>query len=146
MFLNVESAKTVLSAYSTVCKPLCKEYGLSQTAFDILMFLGNNPKYKTAGEIVEVRRIKANLVSVNVDRLVNEGYLIRKPIEGDRRKTELVCTEKSRQIIIRGREVQGAFIEKMFEGIDGETRKAINTASEIIKDNLKKIAEEEEKK
>lgn len=146
MFLNVESAKTVLSAYSAVCKPLCREYGLSQTAFDILMFLGNNPKYKTAGEIVEVRRIKANLVSVNVDRLVNEGYLIRKPIEGDRRKTELVCTEKSWQIITRGREVQGAFIEKMFEGIDEKTRKAINTASEIIKDNLKKIAEEEEKK
>ena len=146
MFLNVESAKTVLSAYSAVCKPLCKEYGLSQTAFDILMFLGNNPKYKTAGEIVEVRRIKANLVSVNVDRLVNEGYLIRKPIEGDRRKTELVCTEKSRQIITRGRDVQGAFIEKMFEGIDEKTRKAMNTASEIIKDNLKKIAEEEEKK
>ena len=146
MFLNVESAKTVLSAYSAVCKPLCKEYGLSQTAFDILMFLGNNPKYKTAGEIVEVRRIKANLVSVNVDRLVNEGYLIRKPIEGDRRKTELVCTEKSWKIITRGREVQGAFFEKMFEGIDEKTRKAINTASEIIKDNLKKIAEEEEKK
>lgn len=146
MFLNVESAKTVLSAYSEVCKPLCREYGLSRTAFDILMFLGNNPKYKTAGEIVEVRRIKANLVSVNVDRLVNEGYLIRKPIEGDRRKTELVCTEKSRQIITRGREVQGAFIEKMFEGIDEKTRKAINTASKIIKDNLKKIAEEEEKK
>ena len=81
MFLNVESAKTVLSAYSEVCKPLCREYGLSQTALDILMFLGNNPKYKTAGEIVEVRRIKANLVSVNVDRLVNEGYLIRKPRE-----------------------------------------------------------------
>ena len=146
MFLNVESAKTVLSAYSAVCKPLCKEYGLSQTAFDILMFLGNSPKYKTAGEIVEVRRIKANLVSVNVDRLVNEGYLIRKPIEGDRRKTELVCTEKSWQIITRGREVQGAFFEKMFGGIDEETRKAINTASEIIKDNLKKIAEDEEKK
>ena len=54
MFLNVESAKTVLSAYSEVCKPLCRKYGLSQTAFDILMFLGNNPKYKTAGEIVEV--------------------------------------------------------------------------------------------
>ncbi len=146
MFLNVESAKMVLSAYSVVCKPLCKEFGLPQTAFDILMFLGNNPKYKTAGEIVEVRRIKANLVSVNVDRLVNEGYLIRKPIEGDRRKTELVCTEKSQRIITRGREVQKAFFEKMFENIDDETRKAMNTASEIIRNNLKKIAEEEDKK
>ena len=56
------------------------------------MFLGNNPAYKTAGEIVELRHIKANLVSVNVDRLVREGYLTRHPVAGDRRKTELLCT------------------------------------------------------
>ena len=41
-----------------------------QTAFDILMFLANNPEYKTARDIVEIRKIKANLVSVNVDRCV----------------------------------------------------------------------------
>ena len=146
MRFNVEIARTISQAYNVVCKPICKELDLPQTAFDILMFLGNNPKYKTAGEIVEVRRIKANLVSVNVDRLVNEGYLIRKPIEGDRRKTELVCTEKSQRIITCGREVQKAFFEKMFENIDDETRKAMNTASEIIRNNLKKISEEEDRK
>ena len=65
--------KKFLQAYTTVCKPLCKELGLSQSAFDILMFLGNNPAYKTASEIVEIRHIKANLVSLNVERLVREG-------------------------------------------------------------------------
>ncbi len=59
------------------------------------MFLANNPEYKTARDIVEIRKIKANLVSVNVDKLVNEGYLERKPVENDRRKTELVCTKKA---------------------------------------------------
>lgn len=86
--------KKFLQAYTTVCKPLCKELGLSQSAFDILMFLGNNPAYKTASEIVEIRHIKANLVSLNVERLVREGYLKRQPIQDDRRKTELLCTQK----------------------------------------------------
>ena len=35
------------------------------------------------------QKIKANLVSVHVDRLVKEGYLERRAVEGDRRKTEL---------------------------------------------------------
>ena len=41
------------------------------------MFLANNPEYTTARDIVEVRKIKANLVSINVDKLVGEGYLRR---------------------------------------------------------------------
>ena len=65
-------------AYSETCKPLCHELNIPQTAFDILLFLANNPEYKTARDIVEIRKIKANLVSVNVDKLVNEGYLERK--------------------------------------------------------------------
>lgn len=36
---------------------------------------------------MEVRKLKANLVSVNVDRLVQEGYLRRETVAGDRRKT-----------------------------------------------------------
>ena len=37
------------------------------------MFLYNNPEYKTARDIVEIRNIKANLVSVNVEKLVQDG-------------------------------------------------------------------------
>ena len=74
---SIEFSQKLSLAYNAACKPLCKELDLPQTAFDILMFLGNNPNYNTAGEIVEIRRIKANLVSVNVERLVREGYLLR---------------------------------------------------------------------
>ena len=92
---SISIFRKIALAYSEVCKPLCKELGLPQTAFDILMFLGNNPAYKTASEIVEIRRLKANLVSVNVEKLVQEGYLTRCAVAGDRRKTELLCTEKA---------------------------------------------------
>ena len=42
-------------AYAAACKPLCQELKLPQTAFDILMFLANNPAYQTAADIAEVR-------------------------------------------------------------------------------------------
>ena len=78
---SMEFAIKTSLAYSAVCKPLCQELKLPQTAFDILMFLANNPDCKTARDIVEIRKIKANLVSVNVDKLVQEGYLERRTVQ-----------------------------------------------------------------
>ena len=73
MNVRLEFARKIRLAYNEYCKSLCKEIHMPQTAFDILMFLGNNPECKTARDIVEIRKIKANLVSVNVDKLVKEG-------------------------------------------------------------------------
>ena len=95
MNTGIEFAEKLSKAYSETCKPLCHELNIPQTAFDILLFLANNPEYKTARDIVEIRKIKANLVSVNVDKLVNEGYLERKSVEGDRRKVNLSLQDTS---------------------------------------------------
>lgn len=143
MNLSIEISRKVSLAYSAMCKPLCKELELPQTAFDILMFLGNNPKYNTAGEIVEIRKIKANLVSVNVERLVREGYLLRKQVEGDRRKTQLICTDKAQSVIAHGRELQKAFYGRMFLNMDEAMCKAFSAAMGIIEKNLNEILEEE---
>lgn len=43
---NIEFSIKTAQAYNAVCKPLCQELGLSQTALDILLFLANNPDYK----------------------------------------------------------------------------------------------------
>ena len=54
---SMEYAIKVSQAYNAVCKPLCQELKLPQTAFDILMFLANNPDCTTARDIVEIRKI-----------------------------------------------------------------------------------------
>ena len=118
MYAGIEILQKTSLAYSAFCKPLCAEVGLPQTALDILLFFANNPRYKTARDVVEVRHIKANLVSVNVNRLVDEGYLVRLPVQGDRRKTELACTEKAQTVIARGRQKQTEFLTAMFENMD----------------------------
>ena len=113
--MSIEFAHKMSLAYSATCKTLCRELKLPQTAFDILMFLANNPDYSTAGDIVNVRKIKANLVSVNVENLAKDGYIERTNIEGDRRKIRLSLTEKAQPIVGRGRQLQQSFFDMLFE-------------------------------
>lgn len=139
MNVSIDFALKLSLAYSKKCKPLCQELGLPQTAFDILMFLANNPMYKTASDIVEVRKIKANLVSVNVEKLVQEGYLRREPVKGDRRKTQLICTDQAQPVIQRGRMVQESFLELLFEHTDEQAKKLFFEVVELMGKNLDNI-------
>ncbi len=139
---SLEFSINMMLAYNSVCKPFCHELHLPQTAFDILMFLANNPDCKTASDIVEYRKIKANLVSINVDKLVQDGFLERRAVASDRRKTELICTEKAQSIIQRGRAVQEAFFARLLVGIDEPTRQAFARTMEIIGGNLDQILKE----
>lgn len=140
-------AQKMSVAYQEQFKVLCKKFHLSQTAFDILLFLANNPQYKTARDIVEIRRLKANLVSMNVNRLVDEGYLERKEVPEDRRKTELLCTKKAQPIIQKGQELQNQFFTLLFEKVKPEQKQVffevvqqmVNNLNEIIIEGKKEI-------
>ena len=142
---SIEFANKTGLAYGAACRPLCQELGLPQTAFDILMFLANNPGYKTASDIVEVRHIKANLVSVNVDKLVQEGLLERRPVPGDRRKTELICTQKALPVQKRGRELQQEFAERLMTGLSDEDQKKLAIYFSQMEKNLDQIIKGDER-
>ena len=141
MNMSMEFSRKLALAYTAVCKPLCQTLKLPQTAFDILLFLANNPAYQTAADIVEVRKIKANLVSVNVDKLVRDGYLTREPMPGDRRKTRLLCTEKAQPVIMQGRQLQSAFMQRLFAHTDQQMQDAFLKTISIMDKNLNELLE-----
>ena len=141
MNMSMEFSRKLALAYTAVCKPLCQTLKLPQTAFDILLFLANNPAYQTAADIVEVRKIKANLVSVNVDKLVRDGYLTREPLPGDRRKTRLLCTEKAQPVIMQGRQLQSAFLQRLFAHTDQQMQDAFLKTISIMDKNLNELLE-----
>ena len=143
MNLKIEFARKMALAYTAVCRPLCQEMKLPQTAFDILMFLYNNPEYKTARDIVEIRKIKANLVSINVDKLVGEGYLRREVDTNDRRKTHLLCTDKAGTVIEQGRTLQNRFMDSLLAHIDDADRKQLTESIRQMEQNLDHMLEEE---
>ena len=133
---SLDFAQKLSQAYSSACKPLCVSLGLPQTAFDILLFLANNPRYTTVRDITEVRKIKANLVSVNVSRLVADGYLTRNAVTGDRRKVQLLLTEKAQPVVQQGQALQQRFFTDLFSGMDEDTRIGFFHALSIMDQNL----------
>ena len=142
----VLSAMSAFSeAYTNACKPICRELGMPQMAFDILMFLSNNPEHCTAKEISKYRGFKENIISVNVNKLVNEGYLRRQEDQEDRRKVRLFCTEKAAAIIRKGRELQERFIRRMLDGLTPEELRIHRSCLETIALNAQKLLEEKPK-
>lgn len=96
MHANVEFAQKVALAYGAVCKPLCRELGLT-----------------------------------------------RQPVAGDRRKTALACTPRAQEVIRRGRQLQTAFFDSLFRGMEPPLRTAFIDAMQIIDSNLDQLLREE---
>lgn len=138
----LEFAHRLELAYNAACKPLCQQLGLPQTAFDILLFLANNPECRTAAHIVELRHIKPNLVSVNVEKLVQLGYLTRGTVAGDRRKTLLCCTPAAAPIIEQGRRLQADFVSIITQGTTPAQREAFQRTAEIMNENMNRFLTE----
>ena len=80
---------------------------------------------------------------MHVERLVKEGYLERRAVPGDRRKTELLCTEKAQPIIQRGRALQEAFFDRLLNGIDEARLNVFYGTLEQMGRNLDEILEGE---
>ena len=142
-------SRLLLDAYVGIMRPLSAELNMAQTAVDILMFLANNPGYDTAKDICTMRHLKPGIVSFHVENLVQEGYLERQNVPGDRRKCRLVCTEKAAPIIEKGRALQAKFMRQMTKGLEKEQIDTLVTCLETFEKNLSGIAQmqfEEEKK
>lgn len=136
MIPSLELSHKLYQAYQLACRPLCQTYHLPQTALDILLFLANNPEYYTARDIVEVRKLKANLVSVNIARLVEDGYLTRSSIPGDRRKVALSLTRQAAPIIAQGQALQQSFFDGLFQGVSPEDRTIFHQVLDAMGHNL----------
>ena len=139
--LTLATLSAFSEAYSNACKPICRELGVPQMAFDILMFLANNPDCSTAKDISRYRGFKENIISVNVNKLVNEGYLTRQGDREDRRKVRLICTENAQAITSRGREIQERFLRQVQQGLSAEELRIHVHCMETIAANAKRMLE-----
>ncbi len=66
--------RNILKYYDSLRRRVCKQHSLSQTEFDVLAFLGNNPGLDTARDIVELRLLPKSNVSVAVESLSSAAF------------------------------------------------------------------------
>ena len=124
-----------------MCTPVLEEFDIPKTEFDIIMFLANNPSFYTAKDISRVKKIKPNVVSLHVDKLVLNGYLKRENLDFDRRKIKLTVTKKAEAIIKKGHVIQHEFFSILNNGLTDEDRKLFKKYIDIFMDNAKNLEE-----
>lgn len=133
------NAARFTDAYYVAIQPLCERSSLPPMAVDILMFLANNPGHGTAGELCRCRGLKPAIVSFHVERLVQEGYLLRQSVPEDRRKTALLCTPKAEALIDEGRTLQRAFARSLTEGLSAEDVAHFRRCVAVFSQNIDRI-------
>ena len=137
-------ARQLLEGYAAAMQPLCRREGLAPNGVDILLFLANNPGLDTARDICTFRGLKPGIVSFPVEKLVQEGYLLRQPAPEDRRKCRLVCTRRAEPVVQRGRQVQESFFRRMTAGLDPQDLAAFRRCLEGFQRNLSQMTQEDD--
>ena len=137
-------ARQLLEGYAAAMQPLCRREGLAPNGVDILLFLANTPGLDTARDICTYRGLKPGIVSFHVEKLVQEGYLLRQPAPEDRRKCRLVCTRRAEPVVQRGRQVQEAFFRRMTAGLDPQDLAAFRRCLEGFQRNLSQMTQEDD--
>lgn len=113
----LDSMQLSKKKYAAMLEPVCRQYDLTRSELDILLFLANNPGYDRAADIVAIRRIAKSHVSLSVGNLEKRGLLSRDFEENDRRTAHLHLTEAARPIVREGQHMQKKFFTGMFAGL-----------------------------
>lgn len=108
------------SLYNGCMEPICDKYGITMTEFDILLFLGNNPKFDTAADISEIRCIVKSRVSISLQSLEAGGYIRKETEQEDKRRIKLTLTDKAGKVVREGRKKQLEFVGMLTEGLSPE--------------------------
>ena len=136
---NLEVGSNIRYIQNNMYKSISTEIDMNSTAIDILMFIALNPNNCTAKDVCLLKNIRPSLASFHIDKLVNDGYLIRGTVDGDRRKVKLCVTDKSMPIINKGIQIRDEIIRSIVNGISDDDFKIFMKCMDQISTNTKKM-------
>lgn len=135
----LEVSSKIRDIQSKMYKTVSKKYSINYTALEIIVFLSNNPDKNTAKDICNLLNLKTSLVSFHIDKLVNDGFLTRDSIAGDRRRIGLKTTEKCISIAEYCNKVRKQIYEGLTVNCSDEELNTLFVLISKIKENTEKI-------
>lgn len=133
-----ERQKVLSSLYAKLTKPICDEYNLSQIEYDVVMFLHNNPQYKTASDVVKIRKLTKSHVSLAITLLEKKGYISKLCSEKNKKSVILTITDKAKNIVADGERIQRLFGQIIFDGFGEKETEFCRDMFSRIYDNANK--------
>ena len=112
--------KTIIRYYETLTKSVCDKYRLTKMEYDILMFLFNNRQYKTAAEIVKVRKCTKSHVSMALKNLEEKGLIKKKQSQDNKKHVEILVLDKTKDIAQDGFNLQKQFAKGILKDLNDD--------------------------
>ena len=122
--------KTITRYYEILMSSVCEKYQLKHLEYDILMFLHNNPQYRTAADIVRVRKSTKSHVSTSLKTLEDRGFIAKKTDPVNKKHIELDLLEPANEIVRDGLLAQRQFTEQMLRGLTPEEIAQVEIATD----------------
>lgn len=110
----------IIKQYQLIFEDIMKQYDLTQIEIDVLAFLANNPEYKHAQDIVEIRGISKAHASIAIEKLVKKNYITRTPDPDNRRCNILLVKDEANDVVKKIQKNQKKYTEQTFQGFTDE--------------------------
>ena len=110
--------KTTRRIEGTLRENMRAEFDSTLPRFDVMAALARHPQGLKMSDLSGVLRVSNGNITGIVDRLSDEGFMLRVPVPGDRRATLVRLTEKGQQEFARQAQAHAGWIDDLLGGLD----------------------------
>lgn len=111
------------------------QWQLTSMEVDVILFLGNNPGYDTATDMVQLCQLTKSHVSKAVDRLTELGLVVQERDQLNRRRVHLKLTSAAQPVLEAGQAAQKRFVDVLTRGLTDEDKEKMKYMLETIARN-----------
>ncbi len=105
---------------SEIRERLRVEFSTTLPRFDVLAALYRKGEGMKMSELSQALMVSNGNVTGIIERLVQDGQVVRMPVEGDRRAMQVRLTEAGREAFARMAEVHEGWVNSMLGSLDDE--------------------------
>ncbi len=121
--------------YAREMAPVLEKWQLNSMELDVLLFLGNNPGYDTASDMVHLRQLTKSHVSKAVESLTGKGLLSQQRDSLNRRRVHLLLLPAAQPVLEAGQQAQQRFVDALTRGFSQEDKAHMQHMLEMIARN-----------
>ncbi|WP_341863760.1 MarR family transcriptional regulator [Gymnodinialimonas sp. 57CJ19] len=128
--------KTSRAIETTLREKLREEFATTLPRFDVMAALSRFEDGLKMSQLSGVLRVSNGNVTGIVDRLAEDGFLVRVPVPGDRRASVVRLTKRGVEEFARQAAAHEAWIDATLEGFGAEEAAEIGARLEILEAKL----------
>lgn len=121
--------------YAQEMTDVLETWHLTSMEVEVVLFLGNNPGYDTASDMVQLCQLTKSHVSKAVERLTELGYITQQRDESNRRKVHLLLTDMAQPVLKAGQAAQKRFVDVLTRGLSDEEKEVAQRVLEKVIEN-----------